>query len=519
MSSLGAAAKDSYLDPRYEPPAAPYPRRSGEQRLARAHLASAPTAGVRPYHRRLFVELCRPADALVALLVFAAVFLIENADAMPNGPDDFLLLRLTLLNLVTLGAFGYAWSLVFLLFGLYDTSESRTLRAEAPSVAGACTVGAMLALLPVLWSRSGAYGIGVVGAAWPLTIAATLALRAVLRVVAERAHDAKVQRVVIVGSGPRALELYERVLSDSTLLHQVLGFVDTENEITVPLARANMLGSLEELESILMRTVVDEVLITLPVKSRYAEIQRAIEDCERAGVQSRYSPELFPARLAKAHVETPQGHPVVAMKVVSDDYRLVAKRALDIVASAAMLLLLSPLFGVIAVAIACTTPGPVLFGQERFGWRKRLFTMWKFRTMVHGAETLQDQLESRNEAKGPVFKIRDDPRVTRLGRFLRRTSMDELPQFWNVLRGDMSLVGPRPLPTRDVHRFAEAALMRRFSVMPGITCLWQIDGRSDLAFERWIELDLQYIDRWSLALDLSIMLRTLPAVFRGRGAV
>jgi lipopolysaccharide/colanic/teichoic acid biosynthesis glycosyltransferase len=160
----------------------------------------------------------------------------------------------------------------------------------------------------------------------------------------------------------------------------------------------------------------------------------------------------------------------------------------------------------------------VLFVQERYGWRKRRFRMLKFRTMVTDAETLQVELEDRNEVMGPVFKMHDDPRTTPIGRFLRRTSLDELPQLWNVVLGDMSLVGPRPLPTRDVHRFTQPALMRRFSVMPGLTCLWQIGGRSDVGFDRWIELDLEYIDRWSLFLDFTILARTLPAVLRSRGA-
>jgi len=159
-----------------------------------------------------------------------------------------------------------------------------------------------------------------------------------------------------------------------------------------------------------------------------------------------------------------------------------------------------------------------VFGQERFGWRKRRFTMYKFRTMVATAESLQASLESHNEAIGPIFKIANDPRVTPLGRILRKASLDELPQLWNVLRGEMSLIGPRPLPIRDVHRFDDACLMRRFSVLPGVTGLWQVSGRSDLPFGEWMRLDLLYIDRWSLALDFEILLRTIPAVLRGTGA-
>ncbi len=160
----------------------------------------------------------------------------------------------------------------------------------------------------------------------------------------------------------------------------------------------------------------------------------------------------------------------------------------------------------------------MFFAQERYGYMKRRFRMLKFRTMVENAEALQIELEVQNEASGPVFKIRNDPRITPVGRFLRRSSLDELPQLWHVLTGEMSLVGPRPLPVRDVGHFEEPWLMRRFSMRPGLTCLWQISGRSDLGFDRWIALDLEYIDRWSLWLDLEILLQTVPAVLRGRGA-
>src|SRR4029079_12772736 len=194
------------------------------------------------------------------------------------------------------------------------------------------------------------------------------------------------------------------------------------------------------------------------------------------------------------------------------------KRAFDIVAATAALLLLSPLLLAVACAVKFSSPGPVLFSQERYGLNRRRFRMLKFRTMVPNAEALQPALESANEADGPVFKIADDPRITRLGRMLRRTSLDELPQLINVLRGEMSMVGPRPLPLRDVERFTRAADMRRFSVRPGLTCLWQISGRSTLTFGDWITLDLKYIDSWSLAQDLSILCRTVPAVMRGTGA-
>jgi exopolysaccharide biosynthesis polyprenyl glycosylphosphotransferase len=210
--------------------------------------------------------------------------------------------------------------------------------------------------------------------------------------------------------------------------------------------------------------------------------------------------------------------PVLSVPASADGPWLVAKRAVDVVGALVALVVLGPVLAAVAVVVKLSSPGPVLFSQVRYGRHRRRFRMYKFRTMVQDAEARQGQLEGMNDARGPVFKIRRDPRITRVGAFLRRTSLDELPQLWNVLRGDMSLVGPRPLPVRDVQRFGETWLMRRFSVLPGITGLWQVSGRSNLSFDEWIHLDLAYIDHWSPWLDLSILARTIPAVISGRGA-
>jgi exopolysaccharide biosynthesis polyprenyl glycosylphosphotransferase len=196
----------------------------------------------------------------------------------------------------------------------------------------------------------------------------------------------------------------------------------------------------------------------------------------------------------------------------------VLKRAVDFLGSAALLILISPALLVTAILIKLSSHGPVLFKQNRLGLNKRHFSIYKFRTMVVDAEKRMSEIAHLNEVSGPVFKIKHDPRITPVGRFLRKTSIDELPQLFNVLKGDMSLVGPRPLPVRDYEGFSEDWQRRRFSVKPGITCLWQVAGRSSIPFEHWMELDLQYIDKWSLWLDFKILLRTIPAVLRGSGA-
>jgi len=195
------------------------------------------------------------------------------------------------------------------------------------------------------------------------------------------------------------------------------------------------------------------------------------------------------------------------------------KRIADVILAAIGLIVLSPLFLVIAIGIKVTSAGPVFFQQKRFGHRRRLFNMYKFRSMVVDAEAMLSQLEHVNEAEGPVFKMRHDPRITKFGKLLRRSSLDELPQLWNVLIGNMSLVGPRPMSIRDVSLFSESALMRRFSVQPGITGLWQVMGRSDTTFTELIRLDSHYIDEWSLRLDFQILLRTVTVVLTRSGAM
>jgi exopolysaccharide biosynthesis polyprenyl glycosylphosphotransferase len=267
-----------------------------------------------------------------------------------------------------------------------------------------------------------------------------------------------------------------------------------------------------------MHRAIDEVLIALPMKSRYNEIQNVIRVCERVGVRVKYLTDIFEHARSAPRYEESAAMGVVDIPVAADDNRLVIKRGIDVVSAVVGLVVLSPVMLLAALAIKLSSPGPVLFIQDRYGRNRRQFKMYKFRTMVADAEALQTLLEQQNELDGPAFKISSDPRITRIGKFLRRTSIDELPQLWNVVRGEMSLVGPRPLPLRDVHRFTHAALMRRFSVTPGLTCLWQISGRSNVQFDEWIRLDLQYIDEWSLGLDLAILAKTVPSVLKGTGA-
>lgn len=331
------------------------------------------------------------------------------------------------------------------------------------------------------------------------------------------------RRVFLVGCGPQAQVVARRLLHRPELGIQIQGFLTDASEQDPASVRTmeemglRYAGPVTALPELLVRDVVDGVLFCIPAANL-----GAFEDlfllCEDQGVDTLMAANLFPHLVAQVHLERLEELPLLRFTTLPQNYAaLFLKRVLDILVSATGLLLLSPLLALLALLVKATSKGPILFSQERVGLHGRRFRCHKFRTMVVGAERMQSHLAHLNEADGPVFKIRNDPRVTPVGRFLRKFSMDELPQLWNVLVGDMSLVGPRPPIPSEVEKY-ERWQRRRLSMRPGITCLWQISGRSELDFDTWMRLDLQYIDHWSLTLDFVILLKTLPAVLSTRGA-
>ena len=494
-------------------------------RFAPGVTSPAPSAAARPDRRvslgvldpsvTLYLQFCRISDTATALFTLFGLFVVDNLGRLPTGLDEFLSARLSVKNLLLVLAFAASWHLSCRWMGLYDWGRIRQRKDESKRVCLAVLVGSALAIAFPLTSVSGSFRMEVVGSFLAVGTMLILLARALLRstIVVE---TRSCHNVVIVGCGPRGQDLYNRIRSEAGKEIRVIGFADSA-DFTRGL-ETDRSCSLDELERVLMKEEVDEVLIALPVKSCYSEIQRVIQICERLGIPVKYSAQLFEHARLQPRVEDSASGPFLAVPAAADGPRIIVKRSIDLVLASLATLLISPLLLVIALAIKLTSPGPILFSQLRYGRGRRRFKMYKFRTMVDGAEARQAALETLNEAQGPVFKIKRDPRITRLGAILRRTSLDELPQLWNVLRGDMSLVGPRPLPLRDVSNFNEGWLMRRFSVFPGITGLWQVSGRSDIPFDDWIQLDLAYIDRWSLRLDLWIMARTVPAVLTGRGA-
>lgn len=467
--------------------------------------------------RRRYALLCRWTDPAAALAVSFALLALPHGAAAGMWIEELLATQVRFWHLLLLVVAAVSWQRALFLFGLYDHRRQVSPHSESLAVAMACTIGGLA--FPVfgylaLDLRLAPTTLFIV---WFGSIAAVVASRRSVWAFAARSPERR--RVLVIGSGPRARAVASEIRAEACSEYELVGFVDTPSGEVHADVRALWIGKLHELERVLMRTIVDEVIIALPVKSCYAAIQEVIETCERSGVESKYLADLFTSSMARSRYDSTT-FPAVAMStVVQDDQRVIIKRAVDLAGATAALFLLSPVFLAVAIAVKLTSPGPVIFAQERVGLRKRRFRMFKFRTMVADAEIHQQDYEAQNEATGPVFKISCDPRLTTVGRILRRTSLDEFPQFINVLLGDMSLVGPRPMSVRDVEGFSDAWLMRRFSVIPGITCLWQVSGRCKLTFDDWIRLDLQYIDEWSLALDFKILLRTVPAVLRGTGAV
>jgi exopolysaccharide biosynthesis polyprenyl glycosylphosphotransferase len=455
------------------------------------------------------------ADGLLSLAIALASALAGNAGRMPQGGiHRFLEMRVTVLNAVFAGFFMLSWSFWFSSLGLYRTEPYRATRKAARILFGcivmtnllvfflyaAHTRGPILRIAAMFLCSSFLYEFSrVFGSTW----------------IASRDP----QLVVILGSGRRAVMAWRQIRTQYHSTVKLVGFIDDRPVCDMaPDVADRYLGTVDGLGGLLLNNVVDELLIAVPVKTCYELAQRAVAVAEQVGVQVAYLQDIYETTIKQA---ASRGTDLFTELLPShEDYvtRQSVKRVIDIFGAAVGICLLSPLFVLVAIAVKASSKGPIIFAQRRFGHRRRLFNVYKFRSMVENASEVMAQFEDRNEAEGPIFKIRNDPRVTPIGRFLRATSLDELPQLWNVLLGNMSLVGPRPMSERDVLRFSEASLMRRFTVKPGITGLWQVSARNSLNFDQWIQLDCNYIDDWSLALDFLILARTVPAVMRRRGA-
>ena len=467
-------------------------------------------------------QLCSPKMQLLDKLAIGSAFALTLFDApLHQGQSLFSYLeaRVCMRNLLIGAALLVLWRMVYWGLGMYQASLNYRAAVLLWKVPAAALLAAVPAFPLLRYSEPGGGSYKTALLFWFFACTLLMIVRAGVLTYEEQIRPAfrKARTAVICGTGPIARMKATELAGNRKFRYQLLGFVDSNPHGNAELM-APVLCGVRDLEQLLMHQPIDEVIIGLPLKSHFGEVEEIVAICGRAGVQMQYSLDLFNTDIAKSRkVDDEETHQVV-LEMVHHDHRIFLKNIIDRTLAGAGLMILWPLFAVIAAAIMLSNPGPVFFVQQRFGLNKRRFGMIKFRSMVVDAEARQAALEHMNENGGPTFKMKRDPRVTRVGALLRSTSLDELPQLINVLKGEMSLVGPRPLPTRDVQRFSEPWLMRRFSVKPGITGLWQVSGRSNTDFDNAIKLDLRYIDRWSLLMDARILLRTVSAVLKRSGA-
>ncbi|HVO81122.1 MAG TPA: sugar transferase [Terriglobales bacterium] len=483
------------------------------------------------FRRKLLLNTFKIFDLVLMLCAFSTATLValRIATSAPRHPDalsltQLLAIRIKVQNLVLLVAFVVIWHVIFSAVGLYESKRlSSRRRYEMIDLFKATTLGTAFLAVMALIFQIALVNSNFVIVFWVACVVPGLASRLLLRYVLARlrTHHRNLRCMLVVGTNPRAVAFARRVESKPELGYRIVGFADSEWNGLTEFRRTGypLACGLEDFPNLLRRTVVDEVVMGLPVKSCYHQASRIAAACEEQGILVRFPSSIFDLKLARTKAEEFDGDPVITLSTGSlHDWPAAVKRAIDLLVSLALIVALAPVYLLTAVLIKLTSRGPVFFRQKRLGLNKRVFYIHKFRTMVVDAEQRQAELEKLNEVSGPVFKIKNDPRITPLGRFLRKTSIDELPQLFNVVKGEMSLVGPRPLPVRDYEGFDRDWQRRRFSVRPGITCLWQINGRNSIPFEQWMELDMEYIDKWSLWLDLKILYRTIPAVLKGSGA-
>ena len=478
--------------------------------------------------RKTLLEFAMSCDLVICA---TALLLASGAVTRPFWQKGALLVQHPLRQLILLVALVSGWHLSLVLAGLYRSFrlstplELVTSLCEGLLLATICTsLWLVLHILAsgggLIWTTQMSLEVLLfAGTSYLLLLGSRLLSQMVARSIRVKGRD--LRYVLVVGTNRRAIRAADMMISNSALGYRLVGFVDDcwhANSVP-PVYQSMLIGKLADLAELLRTEVIDEVVVALPIASAYDKIRAILADCGRQGILLRCEVSLFdPITLQMKDRDAPL-HFVTLHQKAADFWAAAAKRLIDVTLGSLVLCVVLPIFLCIALAIKLTTPGPVFFVQERLGLSKRKFKIYKFRTMVQNAEGLMAKVEHLNQTQGPTFKLSNDPRVTKVGGFLRKTSLDELPQLVNVLLGDMSLVGPRPLPLRDYNGFSEDWHRRRFSVKPGITCLWQVTGRSSIGFDRWMELDMNYIDNWSVWLDIKILFRTIPVVLRGSGAV
>ena len=468
-------------------------------------------------------EYKRPLATTFRLLdILIILFSFYIAYSLRLGPMGLNIRALPIQYFMFFFTYVIVWVYLSGRFKVYVSRRTTSFMLEAFDVSKTTSLCLVIAMIPAFFIREYPLSRLFLLYLWPLQTGSLIlfrfGLREMLKYIRRQGYNSR--HVLIVGRNGRAAKIAKQIEETTHFGLRILGFMDApenhhDGETTYDF---KLIGNLEDLEKILTEQVVDKVIVTLPIKSYYSTIEEILSLCEEVGVEVEIPTDLFKLKLAKSNISNYGDIRLINFYTSPKmSWQIAIKRLIDVVGASVLLVLSFPLFVLVSALIKATSKGPVFFKQRRVGFNGRLFTFMKFRTMVENAEELKKDLMALNEMGGPVFKIKNDPRTTKFGRFLRRTSIDELPQLINVLKGDMSFVGPRPPLPNEVSQY-KTTDRRRLSIRPGITCIWQVSGRTAIPFEKWMELDRQYIDQWSLWLDFKILAKTIPAVLRGSGA-
>jgi exopolysaccharide biosynthesis polyprenyl glycosylphosphotransferase len=457
--------------------------------------------------RQIRMQIQQFMDAFLFAIAFGLAYVLRS------NPDVVVLLNLPPVNEFN----DYKWLYIILITaaplileaqGFYNRPTECSRRSTAWLLFKGCLVTALVLILTSFFFRMVIARAVIIWFGF-VSFALVFAREELLRVFykSKLGKSSFRRRFILLGTREETIRMREELKAKSAEGIEVLAELDL-NETPV-----------ERLISMMHEHSVNGVILSAR-HSYFEQVEEVIRACEIEGVEAWLVAEFFNTQISRTSLDDFYGRPVLVFRTTPEaSWQSVLKQLLDRVGALVLLALASPIFLVVGILIKLGSPGPVLFRQKRSGLNGSPFTIYKFRTMVTNAEQLKHELAAMNEMTGPVFKVTNDPRVTRIGKFLRKSSWDEMPQLLNVLRGEMSLVGPRPLPVDEVKRFNDLAHRRRLSVKPGITCLWQVSGRNNVSdFRDWVRLDLEYIDNWSLWLDFKILWRTVPVVLTGVGA-
>lgn len=473
---------------------------------------------------KLLIHVYRLIDQVILILIAIGTIYLRP-EMILQGRSHLIEATFHLEDTLALVLLALGWIAIFDQFVRYKGNRLVSVHAQVKSLIKATCIASIWLMIISMIFRIQSFNIyniliffTVVSV---LGIFTRLISRVLLLTARRSGYDSRF--IIIVGINERATDIAARISDKRELGYKIVGFVSETDPLpehwdTGKHRDWSILGPLKHLRTILAEQRVDEIIVCLPMDTRFSEILKIIQHARDLGIVVRLMPRLGDGTLLKnMDIEEFEDECVVTLFREQLLAHLLAKRIMDASVSLALLMVLLPLIISVAIIIKLTSPGPVLFIQNRVGMNQRQFRLYKFRSMVADAEMRREEIAHLNERDGPVFKITNDPRITWIGRFIRRTSIDELPQLLNVLSGEMSLVGPRPPLPEEVKRY-DWLFRKRLSVKPGITCIWQISGRNEISFDQWMRMDHEYIENWSVWLDLKILLKTIPAVLLSRGA-